>query len=101
MVQAFGFSEMLGHCDQGLSRKVANHLRRAGLPTHVSDIAAKLPPAEALLKLMYQDKKAQGGKLTFILAKSIGETFIAKGVEEAKVLAFLKNDLSKSGLAKP
>ncbi len=101
MVQAFGFSEMLGHCDQGLSRKVADHLRRAGLPTHVSDVAAKLPPAEALLKLMYQDKKAQGGKLTFILAKSIGETFIAKGVAEANVLAFLKNDLSKSGLAKP
>ncbi len=101
MVQAYGFSEMLGHCAQGLSRKVADHLRRAGLPTHVSDIAAKLPPAEALLKLMYQDKKAQGGKLTFILAKSIGETFIAKDVEEAKVLAFLKNDFLKSGLAKP
>ena len=101
MVQAYGFSEMLGHCEQGLSRKVADHLRRAGLPTHMSDIAAKLPPPETLLKLMYQDKKAVDGKLTFILAKSIGETFIAKGVEEAKVLAFLKSDFSKYGLAKP
>lgn len=101
MVQAFGFSEMLGHCEQGLNRKVADHLRRAGLPTHVSDIAANLPPPEALLKLMYQDKKAEGGKLTFILAKSIGETFIAKGVEEAKVLSFLQQDIAKGGLAKP
>ncbi len=101
MVQAFGFSEMLGHCEQGLSRKVAQHLRRAGLPTHVSDIAAKLPAPAALLKLMYQDKKAEGGKLTFILASAIGKTFIAKGVEEAGVLAFLEQDAVKTGLAKP
>jgi len=101
MVQAFGFSEMLGICEQGLSRKVADHLRRAGLPTHVSDIHLKLPPADAMVKLMYQDKKAEGGKLTFILAKSIGETFIAKGVDEAKVLAFLVKDAAAHGLAKP
>ena len=101
MVQAFGFSESLGHCAQGLSRKLADHLRRAGLPTHTSEIKAKLPPPEGLLKLMYQDKKAEGGKLTFILAKDIGQTFIAKGVDEAKVLAFLKTDIAKQGLAKP
>ncbi len=101
MVQAFGFSEMLGHCEQGLSRKVAQHLRRAGLPTHVSDITAHLPAPAALLKLMYQDKKAEGGKLTFILASAIGKTFIAKGVEEAGVLAFLEQDAAKTGLAKP
>ncbi len=101
MVQAFGFSEMLGHCEQGLSRKVAQHLRRAGLPTHVSDITAHLPAPAALLKLMYQDKKAEGGKLTFILASAIGKTFIAKGVEEAGVLAFLEQDAVKTGLAKP
>jgi len=101
MVQAFGFSEMLGHCPQGLSRKVADHLRRAGLPTHVSDIKANLPPPEQLLKLMYQDKKAEGGKLTFILARTIGESFIAKGVEESKVLSFLHADVAKQGLARP
>ena len=101
MVQAFGFSEMLGHCEQGMSRKVATHLRRAGLPTHISDIAAKLPPSGQLLKLMYQDKKAEGGKLTFILTKGIGEAFIAKGVDETKVLAFLKEDAAKQGVAKP
>ena len=101
MVQAYGFSEMLGHCEQGLSRKVADHLRRAGLPTHVSDISAKLPPPAALVKLMYQDKKTEGGKLTFILAKSIGQTFIAKCVDEEKVLTYLKHDAAKNGVAKP
>ena len=96
MVQAFGFSEMVGHCEQGLYRKVAAHLRRAGLPTHVSDIAANLPPPNELLKLMYQDKKAEGGKLTFVLANAIGNTFIQKGVEETKVLTFLKQDIAKN-----
>ncbi len=100
-VQAFGFSEMLGLCEQGLNRKVAEHLRRAGLPTHVSDVHLMLPPPEAMVKLMYQDKKAEGGKLTFILARSIGDAFIAKGVDEAKVLAFLRSDSAAKGLAKP
>jgi len=101
MVQAFGFSEMLGHGQQGLNRKVAAHLQRAGLPTHISDIKAKLPDPAALVKLMYQDKKAENGRLTFILAEQIGKSFIAKGVDEAKVLAFLKQDMAKQGLAKP
>ncbi len=101
IVQAFGFSEMLGQCEQGLSRKVADHLRRSGLPTHTSDVDAKLPPPEGLLKLMFQDKKAEGGRLTFILTKGIGEAFIAKGVEEAIVLQFLSQDAAKQGIAKP
>ena len=42
---------------------------------------------------MRQDKKVERGRLTFILAKGIGESFIARDVEEAGVLAFLKEDL--------
>jgi 3-dehydroquinate synthase len=95
MVQAFGFSAALGHCSKDLVIAVATHLKRAGLPTHAHEIPGALPPPEDLLKLMYQDKKAEGGKLTFILAKAIGETFIAKGVDAAKVLEFLKMDLAQ------
>ncbi len=101
MVQAFAFSESLGLCPQGLHRKVAVHLASAGLPTHVSDINATLPGPEGLLKLMYQDKKAEGGKLTFILATDVGHAFVAKNVDETRVLAFLKNDAVKTGLGKP
>ena len=100
-VQAFGFSQMLGHCEQGLNRKVAAHMRRAGLPTHISEIKAQLPPSQAMLKLMYQDKKAEGGKLTFILAEAIGKSFIAKGVNEKQVLSFLEADATLRGVAQP
>ena len=92
MVQAFKFSERLGHCAMGTHERVVKHLKRAGLPTHSSEIPGTLPPKERLLELMHQDKKAVGGKLTFILARSIGETFIAKNVAESDVLSFLKQD---------
>ncbi|MEO9167616.1 MAG: 3-dehydroquinate synthase, partial [Aestuariivirga sp.] len=62
---------------------------------------AQLPAPEAMLKMMYQDKKAESGKLTFILTEAIGKAFIAKGVNEAKVLAFLKADAVLQGLARP
>jgi 3-dehydroquinate synthase len=92
MVQAFGFSEQLGHCAKGTAMRVAKHLERAGLPTHRREIPGSLPPNAELLNLMRQDKKAVGGKLAFILVKSIGESFIAKNVDEAAVLNFLDKD---------
>jgi 3-dehydroquinate synthase len=92
MVQAFGFSEYLGYCGAGTAKHVAAHLKRAGLPTHRSDISGSLPPNDELIELMRQDKKAVAGKLTFILAKSIGESFIAKNVDEIAVLEFLNKD---------
>ena len=38
---------------------------------------------------MAQDKKAEGGALTFILARAIGEAFVAKGVAAETVREFL------------
>ena len=43
---------------------------------------------------MRQDKKVSRGRLTFILAKGIGESFIAKDVDEAAVAAFLARELA-------
>ena len=80
MVQAFRFSEMQGLCETGTADRVAKHLARAGLPTHVSAIKAKLPPPAELVDIMRQDKKASGGKLTFILTRGIGEAFIAQAM---------------------
>ena len=92
MVQAFRFSERLKFSGTGTADRVAAHLKAAGLPVHSRDIPGPLPPPEELLAIMRQDKKAQAGKLTFILARAIGEAFIARDVAEADVLAFLKED---------
>jgi 3-dehydroquinate synthase len=92
MVQAFKFSGAMGLCDPHLHARVSAHLALAKLPTHVSHIAGELPPPPRMLELMRQDKKAVGGKLTFILTRAIGDAFIAKDVDEHSVLAFLEKD---------
>jgi 3-dehydroquinate synthase len=95
MVLAFRFSERLKQCRQGTADRVARHLKSVGLPTHVSDIEGSLPPVADLVKIMRQDKKAQGGKLTFILARNIGDAFIASNVADHDVIEFLQEDLKR------
>jgi len=72
---------------------MANHLHRAGLPTTLTGIAARLPPAPALMTLIRQDKKVTGGALTFVLTRGIGKAFIQPGVDGVLVEAFLKEKL--------
>ena len=93
MVQAFRFSERQSLCAAGTAERVARHLQSIGLPVHSSEIPGALPSPEALVDIMRQDKKAQGGALTFILTHGIGEAFIARGVDAAEVIAFLKEDV--------
>ena len=45
---------------------------------------------------MAQDKKVKGGALTFILARGIGQSFIAPGVEVDRVRAFLTSEIKPS-----
>ena len=42
---------------------------------------------------MAQDKKVERGALTFILARGIGQAFVAKSIDVADVRAFLEQDL--------
>jgi 3-dehydroquinate synthase len=95
MVQAFRFSEAQDLCAAGTADRVAAHLKRAGLPVHVGHIKANLPAAKDMVEIMRQDKKASAGKLTFILARGIGEAFIAKDVDDNSVTEFLKKDMQQ------
>jgi len=93
MACAFRFSRDLGLCSGQDSARVEAHMRAAGLPTRIAEIAGMKPDPDALLVAMRQDKKVERGRLTFILARGIGETFIAKDVAESDVRAFLVRDL--------
>jgi 3-dehydroquinate synthase len=95
MIQAFRFSERLGACPPGCADRLARHLKSIGLPTRASDIEGSLPPVAELVKIMRQDKKAQGGKLTFILARGIGEAFVAPNIADQDVIEFLQEDLKR------
>jgi 3-dehydroquinate synthase len=95
MVQAFRFSEAQNLCAAGSADRVAKHLTRAGLPTHVSSIKAALPAPAEMVEIMRQDKKASAGKLTFILTRGLGQAFIAKDVDDKIVTEFLKRDMQQ------
>lgn len=92
IAMAFRFSEELGVCPKGTAKKVANHINEVGLPTELNKILSSKDDIEKLMKLMAQDKKVKNGKLTFILASDIGKAFIARDVDEKKVIAFLEHE---------
>ena len=54
-----------------------------------------VPDADRLMDLIAQDKKVKRGKLTFILARGIGEAFVADDVDPAAVRAFLQERIEE------
>ena len=73
---------------------MSNHLARAGLPTTIQAVPDGVGGAEGILDAMAQDKKVQAGALTFILARGIGASFIARDVPRDAVAGFLTEELA-------
>jgi 3-dehydroquinate synthase len=93
MVLAHQFSARMNLCSPDDGKRVEAHLREVGLPTSMDQIPGGLPPAEKLMDAIAQDKKVKGGKLTFILTRGIGQSFVADDVPQSEVVAFLKEKL--------
>lgn len=85
---AFRFSARQGLCSAGDAEKAEAGIRAAGLPTRLAEVDQAFS-AEALIGRMAGDKKAEGGRLTLILARAIGEVFTDKDVDAEAVRAFL------------
>ncbi len=90
--QAFRFSAAQGLCANEDALQAEAVIAAAGLPVHLSQVRPQPFSASRLLNHMSQDKKAEGGRLTFVLAKAIGQAFTAKGVDVEAVRAFLLNE---------
>lgn len=90
---AFEVSQRLGLCPQEAPSRVRAHLKAMGMRTDIGDIPGDLPDADGLLALMAQDKKVQDGRLRFILARDIGQAFVADGVDMAVVRGVLTDAL--------
>jgi 3-dehydroquinate synthase len=88
MALAFRFSAQLGLAPEADALRVARHLRAAGFGVRLADLPGTYPPAR-LIEHMRQDKKNEGGALTFILARGIGQAFVARDVDVAALGAFL------------
>jgi 3-dehydroquinate synthase len=79
MALAFRFSAA-----QGLTN--GQDAERAG---RMQDVPGHPFDAARLVAHMGQDKKAEGGRLTFILTRALGDAFVAKDVDAAAVRDFL------------
>lgn len=85
MVLAFQLSERMEICPKGTARRVADHLSAAGLPTRIEEIAGPPLDADELMRAMAQDKKVRDGRMTFVLARGIGEAFLTQDVDSGAV----------------
>jgi 3-dehydroquinate synthase len=84
---AFRFSAAQGLCPADHAAAAERAFAAAGLPTRLVGYA----PFDAgrLIARMAGDKKAEGGRLTLILARAIGDAFVQKDVDRDAVAAFL------------
>lgn len=91
MALAFRFSVARGLCSGQDAERVAAHLRSVGLPDGLAAAGVSADGA-TLAAHMAHDKKASGGKVPFLLAHGIGETFLAKDVNLDDVARFLDGE---------
>ena len=86
MAMAFDLSARLGLCTAAEAARVTRHLSAVGLPLRLRTIGGNNRRAWDTARLighMRGDKKASGGRLTFVLAKGIGQAFVTRDVDEA------------------
>lgn len=76
MALAFELSVKLGLCPAADAARVVAHLKAVGLPASIDDIAGPRPSIDEMIAAMAHDKKVKDGKLIFVLARRIGETFV-------------------------
>jgi len=94
--QAFRFSARQGICRAADAARAEAAIAASGLPTRLSQIANGASfAADRLIAHMGNDKKAEGGQLTFILARRAGEAFVQKGVDTSALRTFLIEEGAK------
>lgn len=97
MALAFDLSVALGHCPAEDAERVRRHLAATGLPADFEDLGLADRSADSLIETMRQDKKAEGGALTFVLVRGIGHAFVARDVPAEAVRQILARRGSASG----
>ena len=88
MALAFDLSAKRGLCDVIDAARVRSHLAACGFELSPARLGLAAPAAR-LVHHMRQDKKMAAGTLPFILARGIGQAFVARDVPLGDVEAFL------------
>ncbi|QQS13988.1 MAG: 3-dehydroquinate synthase [Rhodospirillales bacterium] len=89
MAMAFDMSAAMGLCPPEDSARVRRHLDSVGMATSPRAIPGdntRAWDADRFVGHMRGDKKNRDGRITFILARGIGRSFVARGIDEAPAL---------------
>jgi 3-dehydroquinate synthase len=83
MALAFDLSVKLGLCPAADAKRVRHHLEAVGLPVRLRSIGGdnrRQWDTARLIDHMRGDKKAEAGRLTFILTRGIGKAFVTREI---------------------
>ncbi len=90
LVLAFRLSQKLDVCSRADADRVREHLEQTGMPNSIGALGRRFT-ATRLIANMQRDKKMRDGKLTFVLARGIGEAFTSREVPPEAVAAVLRD----------
>jgi 3-dehydroquinate synthase len=88
MVYAARLAHRMAYCDARVPERIEALLAAYGLPTSLAALADR-PEPNQLLDVLQLDKKADGGKVRFILPKRIGEVVITREWDEQELRELL------------
>ncbi len=94
MAMAFDLSVRLGHCTGQDAERFRRHLGDVGMRVSPLEVPGVDWDADDLVRRMAKDKKVEDGKLTFILARSLGDAFITQDVPEKDLRAVVETALA-------
>jgi shikimate kinase / 3-dehydroquinate synthase len=85
MVKAALLAELRGLCTSETRERIVAALRAHGLPVDAPD-----HDAETVYEAMHTDKKRRGGRLRFILPRTIGDVILVDGIPDEQVIEILR-----------
>ena len=91
MMLAFELSVRLGLCPAADAERLRDHLVETGLPVTLPDRDWSV---KRLMDHMARDKKVADRRITFILARGLGRSFVATDIDPAEAAAVLDDAIS-------
>jgi 3-dehydroquinate synthetase len=89
MVYASRLAHKTGLCDASVPGRVEKLITSYGLPADLTTLSRR-PSVAELTDTMQIDKKAEGGKVKFVLPKRIGEVVVTKDWDESLLNGLLE-----------
>lgn len=93
MVMAFDASVSMGLCDPMHAAKIKAHYSAIGLPLSPKEIREKWD-VNKLMEHFTRDKKSKDGTLTFVLARGIGQAFVAEKVDASTIRTIVAGSIA-------